>query len=301
LNPTTTAEAFSAYQSVRHRLPAVARRGGAKHMHCLDDIADQFDVFLLDAFGVLNIGDSAIKGVPERVAALQAAGKQVVVVTNAAGYPKSALMAKYARLGYKFDPDGVISSRMALLHGLQSETPRRWGIMATLARGREDFEYLDTVFLGENPDDYDRVEGFLLMGSAAWTEARQALLEQSLQKHPRPVFVGNPDIVAPREGGFSIEPGHYAHRLARATGIEPVFFGKPYGNHFDLALARVASDQDRRRIVMVGDSLHTDILGGLAAGIQTALISDFGFFAGADCAAAIATSGIVPDYILDRP
>jgi len=52
---------------------------------------------------------------------------------------------------------------------------------------------------------------------------------------------------------------------------------------------------------MVGDSLHTDILGGQAAGLKTALISGFGFFAGHDVESPIRASAITPDYILARP
>ena len=41
--------------------------------------------------------------------------------------------------------------------------------------------------------------------------------------------------------------------------------------------------------------------GGAAAGFRTALVTGYGFFDGADPANAIAESGIVPDFILDRP
>lgn len=52
---------------------------------------------------------------------------------------------------------------------------------------------------------------------------------------------------------------------------------------------------------MVGDSLHTDILGGQAAGIKTALIAGYGFCAGQDINNLTNASGILPDYILERP
>ena len=100
-------QAFAAYEAARHRLPHVQRAGQCVRLPNLDAIADQIDVFLLDAFGVLNIGDTAVDGVPERVAGLQNAGKRVMVVSNAAGYPHFDLMAKYKRLpggGYDFDP-----------------------------------------------------------------------------------------------------------------------------------------------------------------------------------------------------
>lgn len=294
------AEAFASYEHVRHRLPDANLGAACKRLPDLDALADEMDVFLLDAFGVLNIGDSAIDGVPERVARLQKAGKRVMVVSNAAGFPHAKLMEKYKNLGYDFAPEDVITSRKATLHALQNAPPLRWGLMATQSLGRGDIEPFDMVYLAEDAAAYDEAEAFVLLGSAVWTETRQSLLEASLRKAPRPVFVGNPDIVAPRETGFSIEPGHFAHRLADQTGVAPQFFGKPFGNIFDLAFARLGHI-DPGRTVMVGDSLHTDILGGQAAGLKTALIAGYGFFAGHDIEGPIGASGIRPDYILQRP
>ncbi|MFN3143929.1 MAG: HAD-IA family hydrolase [Paracoccaceae bacterium] len=94
--------------------------------------------------------------------------------------------------------------------------------------------------------------------------------------------------------------GHFAHKLADRTGITPEFFGKPFRNIFDIAFERVGN-VDRDRVVMVGDSLHTDILGAQSAGIASALIANYGFFAGLDAEGAVAASGIVPDFIVERP
>ena len=294
-------DAFAAYQSVRHRLPDVQREAPCHPARDLSAIADQFDVFLLDAFGVLNIGETPIQGVPERVAALQAMGKRILVVTNAAGQPHATLRKKYAKLGYNIAREDIISSRLTTLKALEDEPKRRWGVMADKGLGDEDFGHLDFEFLGDDRHLYDSAEGFLLLGSAKWTEDQQVLLEQSLARAPRPVFVGNPDIVAPRETGFSVEPGRFAHRLADQSGVQPRFFGKPFRNIYDLAFARLGPGYDPSRVVMVGDSLHTDILGGQTAGVKTALISGFGFFADQDVATSVAASGIQPDFILDRP
>jgi HAD superfamily hydrolase (TIGR01450 family) len=297
----STETAFEAYEAVRHRLPLVAPSGAAfRRAATLADIADGFDVFLLDAFGVLNIGEAAIPGTPERIRNLKAAGKRVLVVSNAAGFPHAALMEKYTRLGYDFAPDDVITSRVTLLAGLNGRQNLHWGLMATRSTGLRDLEDLNLTYLEEDPAPYDAVEGILLVGSAAWTEERQALLEDSLRKRPRPVLVGNPDIVAPRETGFSVEPGHFAHRLADRTGITPEFYGKPFPDIFDLAFKRLG-DVDRSRVLMVGDSLHTDILGARNIGISSALIAQYGFFAGQDAEKAVLATGIVPDFIVERP
>ena len=69
----TADEAVRAYEAIRHRLPSARpRNGGYKEIETLAEIADQFDVFLLDAFGVLNVGETAIPGAVERVTELTA-------------------------------------------------------------------------------------------------------------------------------------------------------------------------------------------------------------------------------------
>lgn len=301
LTNMTAVEAFLAYEAVRHRLPPAGPPGARyRHVPTLGALTDAFDVFLLDAFGVLNIGDAAIPGTRERIDGLRAAGKRILVVSNAAGFPHAALMEKYARLGYDFAPEDVITSRATLLAGLNGQRGPHWGLMATRSTGLRDLEGLTTTFLEEDPAPYRTVDGFLMIGAAAWTEARQHLLEKALLDRPRPVLVGNPDIVAPREQGFTTEPGHFAHRLADRTNIAPQFFGKPFTNIFDLAFERLGP-VDRSRALMVGDSLHTDILGAQAAGIASALVAGYGFFAGQDVGDAIGRAGIVPDFVVDQP
>jgi len=298
LAPVGPAEIFTLYQAARPRLPAPPRRGAARRLSDLGALADRFDLFLLDAFGVLNIGEAAIPGAVQRIAALRAAGKRVKVVTNAAGYPKRFLLERYRRLGFDFAPEEVVSSRETLLAALSGEAPRRWGVMAEARWGREELDGIAAHFLDDDPARHDAAEGFLLLGSGGWTPGRQETLKNSLKRHPRPVLVGNPDIVAPRQGGYSFEPGHYAHELAEIDGVEPVFFGKPFGNVFAKALAR-----DRgvvARAVMVGDTLHTDILGGLAAGLSVVLITDTGSIHRGRVEEQIAASGICPDYLAPR-
>jgi len=293
--------AFDAYQQVRERLPQAGGETRPMMVDSLADLADQFDVFLLDAYGVLNIGEQAIPGTCNRIADLQAAGKRVMVVTNSAGYPKRLLMKRYERLGYTFAAADIVSSRETLLAGLQRETPRQWGLMAAAGYGTEELEELDITFLQNDPKDYAAAESFILLGTGDWTDAQQTLLEETLRQNPRPVFVGNPDIVAPVEGGLSKQPGHYAHSLADTTGCTPAFFGKPFANIYELVFRRLPTNINRNRVVMVGDTLHTDILGGQVAGVKTALVTDYGSLKGFDIASAIATSGISPDFILPRP
>ena len=293
--------AFDAYEAVRARLPQATFPAKSHHVDDLTDLIKDHDVFLLDAFGVLNVGETAINGAPEHIAALQAAGKTVIVVSNAASLPKRFLVQKYRKLGFEFAAKDVLSSRAVLLRALQDMPTGKVGMMGLETYGDEELESLDFTFLEDDNSVYAAADSFVLMGSGNWTEARQARLEAALTERARPVYVGNPDIVAPRETGLSKEPGFFAHRLADATGVMPQFFGKPFGNIFDMALDLIPEGVDRNRIVMVGDTLQTDILGGKAAGVRTALITAHGALKGLDVESAVSKSGITPDYIMPNP
>ena len=50
---------------------------------------------------------------------------------------------------------------------------------------------------------------------------------------------------------------------------------------------------------MVGDTLHTDVLGGAAAGWRTVLVTGLGLVRELDVEAAIRESGIRPDFIVE--
>ncbi len=289
--------AFAQYERVRNVLPGADFPSGSRTISRIAEMAGEADVFLLDAFGVLNIGESVIPGAPEWVSALQGAGKRVLVVGNGASASPSASLAKFERLGFDFSPRDIIASRNVLAGALEARTEPLWGAMLGEGGALEELP-VRAFRLELDSRDYDRVAGFLLLGSGYWTQEHQELLVASLARNPRPVLVGNPDIVAPREHGLTLEPGWFAHDAARRTGIVPEFFGKPFGNIFEAALKAVGDGVPRDRIVMVGDTLHTDVLGGAAIGARTVLVADHGLFKGRDVAPFIDRSGIVPDWIL---
>ena len=118
-------------------------------------------------------------------------------------------------------------------------------------------------------------------------------------RHPREVMIANADLVAPRDNGFSLEPGYFGHRIADQTDATVRFFGKPFREVFDMAEASLPGVAPHR-IAMCGDSLHTDILGAAACGWRSVLVTRDGLFAGTDVGEYATASGIHADWQLDR-
>ncbi|WP_052472090.1 HAD hydrolase-like protein [Marinobacter similis] len=142
----------------------------------------------------------------------------------------------------------------------------------------------------------DQLDGFIFLSSEGWNETLQHRLTNSLTRRPRPVKVANPDLVAPRGDLLTLEPGYFSHLAATATGASLEFFGKPFATAFEAALARLPGIAPAR-VLMVGDTLHTDILGGQAAGMSTLLVTGHGALKGMDIQECIRRSGIYPDFM----
>ncbi|MGP9821461.1 HAD-IIA family hydrolase [Salinarimonas sp. NSM] len=297
--PSTDVDtAFARYEAVRARLPRARFPTASREAATLSDVADAYDVFVLDAFGVLNVGERPIAGAVGRVAELRARGKRLVVLTNGATHRRIDALGKYGALGFDFASDEVVSSRDVAAAALAA---RPAGMLWAAAAGpgaRFDDLGARVADLAEDPALLDRADGFLLLSSARWDAAAQERLVAALAARPRPVVVANPDLVAPREHGLSLEPGWWAHDLADRTGLAPAFYGKPYPDAFR-AVRALHPDVPPERVAMIGDTLHTDVLGGRAAGFGTVLITAHGLFAGHDARGFVARCGIVPDVICE--
>jgi len=284
------------YAEIRPRLPAARFPPRTQEVSSLADIAGEFDVFVLDGYGVLNVGANPVPGAAERVAKLRAAGKRILVLTNGATYAPARTVARYARLGIPLTPAEVVSSRDALDRGLEGRRELFWGFAATAESEIADLAPRG-ILLGDDRADHDAAEGFALLSTGDWSDQRHETMAASLAARPRPVLVGNPDLAAPREDGLSPEPGLYAHDLADRTGCAPEFYGKPFANAFALVAERLGPGVPPRRIAMVGDTPWTDILGGAAMGWRTVLVHNHGLMRGKDPDDIWQSSGIRPDFL----
>ncbi len=289
---------FQRYQEIRGRLPKLDLQGKFKLADGLSDLASNFDVFVFDSFGVLNVGDAPIDGAAVCLEYLRKEGKQVFVLTNAATTPIKDLTSKYAKLGFEFSASEIISSRQVLAANL-SAYPSHWTWAITLADHHLPGELgVPFELINLRKREWRSCDGFILMSSRTIDDAVFAAIRDELHRHARPVLIGNPDLASPWESAFNIEPGEYAHRLTDQLGLEPIFFGKPYANAFDALFSRLPVEFNRKRAVMIGDTLHTDILGGAAAGMSTILVTGHGVLKSLDITDCIKASGICPDYVI---
>lgn len=291
----TFEHAWHEYRRAERRLPPKPRAVVPERVAGIAAIRDHFDAVLLDAWGVLNLGDAPIPRALAAVTELRGAGVPLLVLSNDAAVDKAGAVAKHRRRGYDFRAEEIIAGLDLLpqtLAALALEAPP--GLIADPPAPMQALTGAMPA-LGDDPAVYERVTAIAFLSADRWSEPRQALLRESLVGRPRPLIVCNPDIASPEAHMLNAEPGYYAHRIADEIGEAPILCGKPESGIYRKALERLEGIRPER-VLCVGDTLHTDILGARAAGFRAMLVED-GFCAGRDALALAAECGIWPDFV----
>ncbi len=105
----TFAEAWRCYRRAEPRLPAKPAPVTPCRIAAAADIAAGFDLVVLDAWGVLNIGDAAIPTARAAVDQLRAAGKHLLVLSNDGTRRGVDAAARHRRRGIAIADDEVIA------------------------------------------------------------------------------------------------------------------------------------------------------------------------------------------------
>ncbi|MDE0924428.1 TIGR01459 family HAD-type hydrolase [Aurantimonas coralicida] len=276
--------------------------GHAMQFDRLRDIAERYDAFFLDQFGVVHDGTAAYPGAPEAVAALAGLGKPVLFVTNS-GRPAAFNEDRLARLGIarSLYLACVTSGDVAI--GLCEDgtipLPQDREIRCLTLSSPGDTNLSDRLGCRavETAAEADLV---VIAGSQA---DRIAMADYEDRMRPAasrgvPCICTNPDREMLTPQGLVPAAGAIADLYA-ALGGEVTFVGKPYGEIYAAAHALIA-DIPPSSILCVGDSIDHDMAGAASFGAAKALVRT-GILAGADdetVAARIAEEGVTVDHHL---
>lgn len=236
----------------------------------LSEVADQFDGFILDLWGLIHDGVTAYPGVVETFEALQAAGIKTILLSNA---PRRSylLVDGMTNMGIKRDLYGdVFSSGEATWQELTSRTDPFFaglGESAYHIGPERDVSVLEETGI-ERLSDLSQADFVLNTGPVELDhslDVYEPILEEALARK-LPMVCANPDDVVMREGQRVICAGAIARKYESLGGVA-VYRGKPDPAVYHLAADRLGI-QDLERVAVIGDALETDVAGGNASGIK---------------------------------
>jgi len=224
----------------------------------------KYGSFLLDGWGTLYSETFVYPGVLEGMAQLRKANKNIRLLTNAASRSIDQIQGDLHLMGLDFDKHEIISSG-SLLKVLNEEV----GIKEVYyLGGSSGMQFLEDAKIEavQNPS-----EPTVILSGIHPTKAEIDKAIEILSAQDARILVLNPDVFAPSPSGEKIPvTGHIANMLKEQTNCQLLFCGKPFPLIFQIALRSLIPSTES--VIMIGDTLGTDIAGASIAGIDSALV-----------------------------
>lgn len=292
------------YQDNGPALPA-GRPEDMRFVESLSASLDGLEGLILDSYGVIGLGSAPIEGIVGLFDAAALRDMPVIILTNGASQPAARREKGYQNWGLPITAADIISSRDACyqtVKNIQAQAPKTR--FAYLDRNVMPFDDVPGALYEDDSWDeapWDEADYFIFLGATFWGAAEQDRLERALANTGAKLIIGNPDVSAPVDGGFTFEPGFWAMKAQEATGAEVIMTGKPFAPAYEIAFdalqKKAGKPLERAKVGMVGDSLHTDILGAKSFGLHAILLSSYGLLAGRDVTREAIKAQIFPDTV----
>ena len=233
----------------------------------LREIASDYDALVCDVWGVLHDGQAARQEAVDALRQFRETRGRVVLLSNAPR-PKRDVEAMFKRLGVALDCyDEIVTSGIATRADLETRKPSR---MFHLGPERD-----RGIFEGLGIELTDIGEAEIVLNSGLFdddVETPADYEERLAQMKERGLLMlcANPDWVVQRGGKLIHCAGALANEYEKIGG-EVVYYGKPMTAIYEFVRAAAPG---AKRMLAIGDGLHTDVKGANATGIDALFIAD---------------------------
>lgn len=238
-------------------------------------LIDSYDYFIIDLWGVLHNGVKPFKGALLFLKKLKDHHKTVWLLSNA---PRRVNIARQRLKEIGFNDtlyDNILTSGEECYKALKTRPDdfhRNLGkklYHLGPERDRTLFQGLDYYEVGT---EIERAEFVLNTGTLRWEDTMadyKPLLKKSLEKN-LPMVCSNPDKVVRYHNQLALCAGSISEEYEKLGGSVR-YHGKPFLPIYEKVFAQLRKPE-KSRILAIGDSLATDILGANRAGIDSLLI-----------------------------
>ena len=262
------------------------------------EIAENYEMFLVDLYGVMHNGEAPFRQALEVITYLRKQGKLVIFFSNTPR-PKEIVRQKLLSMSDQFDGFEVVTSGEFFHYVLQH--PDFYG-----------FEYLNSLGYSLNNEnthpllklsqlkltaEIDRASYLLIM---AYTADKNDLgkfdyiMEKAIERN-LPAVCPNPDLVANQGNNLVYTSGSFALRYKQLGGIVS-YFGKPERSFYNFALDNY--DISAQHILGVGDNIETDIKGAINFGIDSLFVKG-GIHQNDDLEVLLWKEKVKPKYVIE--
>ena len=248
-----------------------------------------YDAYIFDLDGTIYLGDTLLPGAAETIAALRAASRRTIFLSNNPTKTREQYAAKLSRLGITTPVEDIVNSSFVLVQWLLRAAP-----------GARLF------VVGEDPLKRELLDaGFAFSERAGEIDIVVASFDRTLVYHKLQVafdairagarlVATNGDRYCPVPGGGEPDCAAIIAAIEACTGVrcDPIV-GKPSPIMVATIVGMLGLPPER--CLMVGDRLETDIKMGIDAGMATCLV-----LTGDATRESLAASRMAPTLVLER-
>lgn len=267
-------------------------------------IAEHFKAIFLDSYGVIKNYKGLIDGVQNTIDFIRSKDIALRILTNDASRSQHQQAESFYKLGIRtIETHEIITSGMMAKQFLQNKvTSGKIAYLGTensaeyiLQSGLEHIAVRDIDL-----DNIEDVSAFVFLDDEGFdwnTDINKTV--NLLRRKNIPVIVANSDKLYPiSKNDVSVATGGIAKLVESMLNKKFIHFGKPDSQMFMYAFDQLNQKTffSKDEILMVGDTLGTDILGGNKFGVKTTLVLS-GNTRAESYETQINASGIIPDYV----
>ena len=239
----------------------------------LEKLADQFDAFFIDQFGVLMDASGPYPFAIDAIKRLSEYNKPIVLISNSGKRAKKNC-DRLERLGFKLNLlIAVITSGEVAYWTIKNKFQERWYTILKIYLISRDADTSPINGLScETAKNTDKADYLIIAGSETDSKPLNyytSLLEPMANKGV-PAFCTNPDLVMLTRNGTSFGAGLIAKEYEEMGG-SVTWFGKPYPLIYKFALNKIPKIASKK-VLCIGDSVEHDIRGSFNPNCSSALV-----------------------------
>ena len=242
-------------------------------------LVDLFNGFLIDMDGVVYVGESPTEGSADTISHLKNKGKSILFLTNDPRKSPSEYADKLTKIGIEANSHDVVTSGMAIAYHIIEECKNLENMKAYVIGSDVLRDQIKETGLKIVDGEEAKKADFVILGSHPDFHYNEMKIATLALRNGADFYATN------RDPAYPSEEGHIPATGAILASVESLIF--------DVALAKLDL-KDRENIVMIGDRLDTDILGGKNAGLSTILV-----LTGSTKKEDLKDSEIKPDYVIN--
>lgn len=219
--------------------------------------------YLIDMDGVIYRGNQVIPGAPRFIADLHENGTPFRFLTNNSQRSRLDVATKLQRLGFQVEAQHVLTCAVATARFLQQQKPNGTAFVigeSGLATALHECGY---AIVDRDPDYVVVGEGRTLNFEMVEAALRMIIAGAKL-------IATNLDPNCPTEHGLRPGCGAVVAMLEAAAGVKAFSVGKPSPVMLRAARKEIGLTTDQT--IVIGDTMETDILGGVQLGFRTVLV-----------------------------